>query len=133
MDLYNQTLAGAIGKEIGHALPTGRSTAEYFRVQFYTLTIRAEDELDPEITWVPAVKCEEYYKDEMENDPVLKDEFGNTDWICPDPESKQFEILNYPNLYTRGNGLSFNMVINTCAEATKINQAQGFADYSTTD
>lgn len=68
----------------------------------------------------------------MEIDPVLKSEFGDTNWICPDPESKQFEILNYPNLFTRGNGLSFNMVINTCDEAKKINEKQGFADYETT-
>ena len=67
----------------------------------------------------------------METDQILADEFRADGWICPDVSD--ISILNYPNLYNGGKGKSFNMIINTCAEAARINKENNFSDYNSTD
>ena len=83
------------------------------------------------IQWHPAIRCNEFYKEYMEYDRILASEFMQDDWICPNVSD--ISILNYPNLYNGGKGKSFNMIVNTCVEAARINKDNNLTDYNTTD
>ena len=52
----------------------------------------------------------------------------NTPFICPKVSS--FVLENNPDLYEVGNGQSFNLVVNTCSQATQIDQDKGLETYS---
>jgi len=49
-------------------------------------------------------------------------------WICPDVPS--FEIQNDPLVFQQGNGRTFNLVVNNCKDAQRINHEQGISTYN---
>lgn len=81
--------------------------------------------------WHPTIRCNQLYKDWMASDENLHSEFVSDSWICPDIAS--IEILHDPGLYWGGNSTGFNMVINTCEEAARINKVHRLPDYNDTD
>ena len=60
--------------------------------------------------------CKELYKDNL--DTVMESEFSDGNRICPD--IKNFTIINEPELYKKGDGTSLNFVVNSCTNATSI-------------
>ena len=79
--------------------------------------------------WVPSIRCKEKYKDKMLEDYLMALEFDSDDWICPDVE--HIDIFNYPSLFEAGQGISFNMVINTCKAAVDVDEKNGLVSYVT--
>lgn len=117
MSTENQTLAGAVEQSYEQDLPDSEDPEMYFRVQFYYFTLYENS--TTHVTWVPAVRCKDLYAPLFDSDPEIADEFAASHWICPNVTD--IEILRNPSFYSKGNGQSFNMVINTCAEAKTIN------------
>jgi len=60
------------------------------------------------------------YEDDLNNDetPQFAVEFEDDSWVCPDIES--ITVNNNPSLFTTGNGTSFYLIVNTCAQAIDI-------------
>ena len=115
MSTQNQTLAGHV--QLSASSLQSADPEEFFRVQFYVIEMK--DGVQDDGKWVPSKRCKDIYADTlMLTDDLVAEEFSNPNWICPDLE--EITILNYPSLYEQGDGLSFNMVINTCKEAVKI-------------
>ena len=87
-------------------------------------------EVEDDGLWVPSIRCQDLYNDTlMLTDELVAEEFSNPNWICPD--LKNITILNYPSLYEQGDGQSFNMVINTCKDAKKIEEEFNLKSYVT--
>ena len=61
---------------------------------------------------------------------ALKDdtEVKSDSWICPDVQN--IEVYNNPLTYRSNNGTSFNLVVQTCFDAKRIDEANGFISYN---
>ncbi len=114
MSTQKQTMAGRVQLSSDSDSEVPSNPEEYFRVQFYS--VKMTDGVQDDGNWVPSIRCQDLYaKNLMLTDKLVAEEFANPDWICPDLD--EITILNYPSLYEQGDGLGFNMVINTCKEA----------------
>ena len=59
---------------------------------------------------------------------VLKDEFGDFNWVCPDV--KNFTLNNDVFGISAVNSTSFGMVVNICSDAKYIDDTYSLASYS---
>jgi len=69
---------------------------------------------ETKVTWHSSVSCDKMYADMIaDNKNDIDKEFGSTAWICPDVD--YIALKNDPETFRAANGVSFNMIINTCA------------------
>ena len=109
-------------------LPEGTTVDDYFRVQFFSRVIT--DGVTG-IKWHGAVRCNEIYKDKiLEREGGLDKEFSKDFWICPDVN--KIEVHNNPSTFQQGNGVNFNLVINSCFDAKRIDEENGLSTYNST-
>ena len=115
MSTQNQTLFGEVmlDEDVADSLPIGYSSQDLFRVQFYS---RIQVNGTESIKWHSTVKCNEMYKDIIANDAEISKELSSNHWVCPLVDT--ISIHNDPATYNSGDGISFNMIVNTCEVAT---------------
>ena len=77
------------------------------------------------IKWHSAGQCNQLY--DMD-DSAYGSEIGDSNWICPLVD--KITIDHNPPLYQTGNGTSFNMVVNTCAQAVQNDLQNGLTTYT---
>ena len=90
-----------------------------------------EDDGQDTIVWHDSILCEDMYKDlkdENMNDFAI--EFGSARWVCPLVD--EITIQNDPATFKAGNGRSFNMVLNTCEDAKRIDEKFGLTSFNST-
>ena len=70
--------------------------SQYLRIQFQAVEI--DDQLNANVTWIPAIPCSEVYGDvdkDEDDEKFFADTFGDANWLCP----------NVKNFKVRGNCL----------------------------
>ena len=104
MTTYSHTIAGAMPTIFG----SENLVNKRFRIQFYAYT-RTKGDKYANVTFIPAVKCKDFYKDRIEKEQEAEaqgaepgfftTEFINSDlnWICPN--TSYIELENDPTNY----------------------------------
>ena len=133
MSTYSHTVAGAMPTIFG----SENLVNKRFRIQFYVYS-RSKDDEYAKVTFIPAVKCKDFYKDRIEKEQEAEaegaepgfftTEFINSDlnWICPN--TTYIELENDPTNYHQGS--NFMMVVNSCAVAQAADKAAGIVSYA---
>ena len=72
--------------------------------------------------WHSAIDCRDMYQNLMADDTTSA-ELGGVNWVCPKVDT--ISIRNDPATYKAGSGISFNLIVNTCETAKRIDEEWG--------